>query len=140
MGYAETYQRSLADPEGFWREQAEQIPWVEPPTTILDQDDNGAWRWFRGGKLNSCYVALDQHVEAGRGDAVALIYDSPATGTIARYTFEELTDWTARVAGGLADLGVAKGDRVVIYMPMIPETVVTMLACARLGAIHSAHR
>jgi acyl-coenzyme A synthetase/AMP-(fatty) acid ligase len=137
MGYAETYQRSLADPEGFWREQADQIPWFEPPTTILDQDDNGAWRWFRGGKLNSCYVALDQHVAAGRGDAVALIYDSPATDTVARYTYAELKAWTARVAGGLAGLGVGKGDRVVIYMPMIPETVVTMLACARLGAIHS---
>jgi len=137
MGYAETYQASLTDPQGFWREQAEQIPWFSAPTTILDQDDNGAWRWFRGGKLNSCYVALDQHVAAGRGDAVALIYDSPATDTVQQFTFAELTEWTARVAGGLVALGVKKGDRVVVYMPMIPETVVTMLACARIGAVHS---
>lgn len=137
MGYAETYQASLTDPEAFWREQAEQIPWFQAPATILDQDENGAWRWFRGGQLNSCYVALDQHVAAGRGDAVALIYDSPATATVRKYTFAELTDWVARVAGGLAELGVEKGDRVVIYMPMIPETVVTMLACARIGAVHS---
>ena len=137
MGYTDTYQRALNDPEGFWAEQAADIPWFEPPTSILDQDENGAWRWFKGGKLNSCHVALDQHVEAGRGDAPALIYDSPATNTVRTYTFAQLRDWTARVAGGLASLGVAKGDRVVIYMPMIPETVVAMLACARLGAVHS---
>ena len=137
MGYAETYQRSLTDPQGFWQEQAQQIPWFEPPVTILDQDDNQAWRWFRGGKLNSCYVALDQHVAAGRGDTTALIYDSPATGTIQHYSYAQLTEWTARVAGGLSALGVVKGDRVVIYMPMIPETVVAMLACARIGAVHS---
>ena len=137
MGYTETYQASLADPESFWREQAAHIPWFEPPQVILDQDDNGAWRWFRGGKLNSCFVALDQHVQAGLGDGVALIYDSPATDQIRRYTFRELLDWTARAAGGLRDLGVEQGDRVVIYMPMIPETVVTMLACARIGAVHS---
>lgn len=137
MGYAETYQRSLTDPEGFWAEQAREIPWFEEPQAVLDQDENGAWRWFRGGKLNTCYVALDQHVAAGRGDATALIYDSPATGTVREYSYGELTDWTARVAGALAGLGVEKGDRVVIYMPMIPETVVAMLACARLGAVHS---
>jgi acyl-coenzyme A synthetase/AMP-(fatty) acid ligase len=137
MGYAEIYQHSLTDPEGFWREQAEQIPWFEKPTTILDQDANGAWRWYRGGKLNTCYVALDQHVAAGRGDSVALIYDSPATGAIEKYTYRQLTDWTAKVAGGRRDLGVSKGDRLIVYMPMIPETVVTMLACARIGAVHS---
>ena len=137
MGYAEIYQASLTDPEGFWGEQAEQIPWFEAPHSILDQDDNGAWRWFRGGKLNSCYVALDQHVAAGRGDAIALIYDSPVTDTVRKFSYQELTDWTARIAGGLRQLGVEKGDRVVIYMPMIPETVVTMLACARIGAVHS---
>ncbi|MEM7077781.1 MAG: propionyl-CoA synthetase [Pseudomonadota bacterium] len=137
MDYAELYNKSLNDPEGFWAEAAQNIPWVEFPPTILDQDANGAWRWFRGGKLNSCYVALDHHVHEGRGDQTALIYDSPATGQIQHFSFSELTDWTARVAGGLRDLGVEKGDRVVIYMPMIPETVVAMLACARLGAIHS---
>lgn len=137
MGYAEEYQRSLTDPEGFWLDQAELIPWVEKPTHGLDQDPNGAWRWFRGGKLNSCYVALDQHVEAGRGDQTALIYDSPATHSVRQYSYAELRDWTAQVAGALAQLGVEKGDRVVIYMPMVPETVVAMLACARLGAVHS---
>ncbi len=137
MGYAEEYQRSLSDPEGFWSAQAAAIPWFEAPTTVLDQDSNGAWRWFRGGKLNSCYVALDQHVAAGRGAQPALIYDSPATATKHTYSYDELLTWTARVAGALAGLGVTKGDRVVIYMPMIPETVVAMLACARLGAIHS---
>lgn len=137
MGYAELYQRSITDPEGFWLEQAENIPWVKKPTIGLSQDANGAWRWFEDGELNSCYVALDQHVAAGRGDQVALIYDSPATQTIQKYTFAELTEWTAKVAGGLASLGVGKGDRVVIYMPMVPETAVAMLACARLGAIHS---
>ena len=137
MSYAETYQHSLTDPEGFWATQAQLIPWFEPPETILDQDPNGAWRWFRGGKLNSCYVALDQHVAAGRGDATALIYDSPATDTVAHYSFAQLTAWTAQVAGALQRLGVGKGDRVVIYMPMIPETAVAMLACARIGAVHS---
>ncbi len=137
MGYADTYARSLADPEGFWRERAEEIDWFEFPPTILDQDDNGAWRWFRGGKLNTAWLALDRHVEAGRGDSTALIYDSPATGQVCRYTYAELTDWTARVAGALHGLGVGVGDRVIIYMPMVPEAVVAMLACARIGAVHS---
>ena len=137
MNYAETYQKSLTDPEGFWREQAALIPWFEAPEAILDQDETGLWRWFRGGKLNTAYIALDQHVLAGRGESLALIYDSPVTGVIQKYTYAELTQWTARVAGGLTDLGVGKGDRVVIYMPMIPETVVTMLACARIGAVHA---
>lgn len=137
MGYAELYQRSLTDPEGFWLEQAEKIPWLKKPTKALSQDENGAWRWFADGELNSAYIALDQHVAAGRGDQVALIYDSPATGQVQEFTFAQLTEWTASVAGGLRSLGVEKGDRVVIYMPMVPETVVAMLACARLGAIHS---
>lgn len=137
MGYAEEYQRSLADPDGFWLDQARLIPWVKAPTQGADQDPNGAWRWFRGGQLNSCYVALDQHVEAGRGEQTALIYDSPATSQVVNYSYAELLDWTSRVAGALANLGVGKGDRVVIYMPMVPETVVAMLACARLGAVHS---
>ncbi|MFT7651126.1 MAG: acyl-coenzyme A synthetase/AMP-(fatty) acid ligase [Limisphaerales bacterium] len=137
MGYAAEYQRSLTDPAGFWLDQAQQIPWIEPPTQALDQDENGAWRWFRGGKLNTAYVALDQHVLAGRGEQTALIYDSPATGVVEKYSYQELLDWTAKVAGALAGLGVEKGDRVVIYMPMVPETAVAMLACARLGAVHS---
>ena len=137
MSYAHEYQRSLADPEGFWREQAQALPWFDFPDTILDRDPRGNWRWFHGGKTNSCWLALDRHVEDGRGAQTALIYDSPATGQIRKYTFSELTDRVARVAGGLADLGVGKGDRVIVYMPMIPEAAVAMLACARLGAIHS---
>ena len=135
--YAEEYQRSLDDPEGFWADRAAEIDWFEFPTTILDQDGNGAWRWYRGGKLNTAWLALDRHVEAGRGDQTALIYDSPVTGVCAKYTFEELTNWVATVAGGLAALGVGKGDRVIVYMPMVPEAVVAMLACARIGAVHS---
>ena len=137
MSYAREYQRALDDPEGFWAEQAELIPWTTKPENILSKDGNGVWRWFADGVLNSCYIALDQHVAAGRGDQVALIYDSPATGRVERYTYRELTDWTARVAGALVSLGVGRGDRVVIYMPMIPHTVVGMLACARIGAVHS---
>ena len=135
--YADAFNRSLADPERFWRERAREIEWFAFPDTILDQDENGAWRWFRGGKLNTAWLALDRHVAAGHGDATALIYDSPATGKTRRFTYRELLDITARLAGGLADLGVAKGDRVLIYMPMVPEAVAAMLACARLGAVHS---
>ena len=135
--YADAFNRSLEDPERFWRERAREIEWFAFPDTILDQDENGAWRWFRGGKLNTAWLALDRHVAAGRGDATALIYDSPATGKTRRFTYRELLDITARLAGGLADLGVAKGDRVLIYMPMVPEAVAAMLACARLGAVHS---
>jgi acyl-coenzyme A synthetase/AMP-(fatty) acid ligase len=137
MNYASEYRRSIDDPEGFWREKARDIAWFEFPKTILDQDPNGASRWFRGGKLNTCWLALDHHIERGRGDQTALIYDSPVTGTVRRYTFSELRDWAARVAGGLSALGVNKGDRVIIYMPMVPEAAVAMLACARIGAVHS---
>jgi propionyl-CoA synthetase len=137
MGYEQVYRSSLEDREDFWREQARDVPWYEFPSTILDRDDNGAWRWFRGGKLNTCFAALDHHVAEGRGDQAALIYDSPAAGACRSYSYADLLDWTSRVAGGLRDLGVGRGDRVVIYMPMVPETVVAMLACARLGAIHS---
>jgi len=137
MSHRSELERSLSDPHGFWREQAEALPWFEPPATVLDQDPNGAWRWFRGGRTNSAWLALDRHVDGGRGDQIALIYDSPATGQVLRYTFRELTDWVARVAGALRRMGVAKGDRVVIYMPMVPEAAVAMLACARIGAVHS---
>jgi acyl-coenzyme A synthetase/AMP-(fatty) acid ligase len=135
--YAQVYQRSLTEPEAFWAEQAEEIPWIKTPTKVLDKDQNDVWRWFADGELNSCYVALDHHVEQGRGEQTALIYDSPVTNTVAHYTYSEMRDWTARVAGGLQDLGVTKGDVVIIYMPMVPETAVAMLACARIGAIHS---
>ena len=135
--YAAVGQRAAEDPEGFWREQAERIEWFEFPDTILSKDQNGADRWYAGGKLNTAWLALDRHVEAGRGDEIALIYDSPATDTYTRYTYGELTEWVAKVAGSLVALGVGKGDRVVIYMPMVPETAVAMLACARIGAVHS---
>ena len=137
MSYITEYERSLADPEGFWRDRAAELPWLEFPSTVLDRDGKGAWRWYHGGLTNTCWLALDRHVEEGRGDATALIYDSPVTGQIVRFTFAELQRRTARVAGGLAALGVAKGDRVVIYMPMVPEAVIAMLACARIGAVHS---
>jgi acyl-coenzyme A synthetase/AMP-(fatty) acid ligase len=137
MSYATEYQRSLTDPEGFWSEQAQALPWFEAPKKILSQDENGVWRWFAGGRMNTCYLALDRHVEAGRGDQVALIYDSPVTGKVEKFTYQALTDQVALTAGALAGLGVGKGDRVIVYMPMVPEAAVAMLACARLGAIHS---
>ena len=137
MSYHELYQRSVNDPEGFWREQAEALPWFQPPRQILGKDDSGHHRWFSGGQLNISHLALDRHVDDGRGDQTAIIHDSPATGTQTRYTFRELRDLVARFAGGLRELGVGKGDRVVIYMPMMPEAVIAMLACVRLGAIHS---
>jgi len=137
LSHADLYEQARSQPEAFWLERAREIEWFKFPDTILDQDDNGAWRWFRGGRLNSCYLALDRHVAAGRGDAVALIYDSPVTGQVLRFTFAQMTEWTARVAGALRDLGVEKGDRVIIYMPMVPEAVIAMLACARIGAVHS---
>jgi propionyl-CoA synthetase len=137
MSYAAEYERALLDPEGFWREQAMALPWLRAPDTVLDQDPNGAWRWFRGGRTNTAWLALDRHVTAGRGDRAALIYDSPVTGQVRRYSYAELSDRVARIAGGLVALGVGKGDRVIIYMPMVPEAVMAMLACARIGAVHS---
>ncbi len=135
--YQEMYRRSCEQPEAFWREQAARLDWFEPPETILHQDDNGFYRWFRGGRLNISHLALDHHVDNGRGDQTAMIYDSPVTGTQQRYSYTELRDAVARTAGMLRQQGIEYGDRVVIYMPMIPQAVMAMLACARLGAIHS---
>ncbi|HQV32108.1 MAG TPA: AMP-binding protein, partial [Calditrichia bacterium] len=137
MSYQAEYERSIKDPEGFWRDQAKQIHWDQFPETILSQDERGFYRWFKGGKLNTAYLALDYHVENGRADQTALIYDSPVTNTKKTYTFRELRDEVARFAGVLKNVGVGKGDRVVIYMPMVPEAAIAMLATARLGAIHS---
>ena len=137
MNYQELYNTSLENPEQFWETQAQNIDWFEPPKTILSKDENGFSRWYAGGKLNTSYLALDYHVANGRADQTALIYDSPVTDTIKKYTFRELRDEVARFAGVLKNQGVVTGDTVVIYMPMIPEAVIAMLACARLGAVHS---
>lgn len=135
--YAAEYARSLTDPAGFWQEQATAIPWVQFPTQILSTDDEGLTRWYADGVMNTCYAAIDYHVEQGRGDQVALIYDSPVTSTIRRFTYRDLQTEVARLAGVLCNLGVGYGDTVVIYMPMVPEAAFAMLACARLGAVHS---
>jgi propionyl-CoA synthetase len=133
----ETYRRSLAEPEAFWAGAAAAIDWDEPWTHVLDDSRVPFYRWFSGGRMNTCYNALDRHVERGRADQPALIYDSPVTDTVATFTYGELRDAVALFAGALAAQGVTRGDRVVIYMPMVPEAVIAMLACARLGAIHS---
>ena len=135
--YEDSYRRSLTDPEGFWLDAAEAISWTKPPTRALDDSAAPLYRWFPDGELNTSYNALDRHVEAGHGDRTALIYDSPMTGTTRSYTYAELTHQVAVFAGALKSLGVGAGDRVIVYLPMVPEAVVTMLACARLGAIHS---
>jgi len=135
--YITEYQWAREDPNSFWETQSQAIDWFESPKTILQTDDNGIERWFPDGVMNTCWLALDYHCENGRGDKVALIYDSPVTGTQSSYTYNKLRDQVAKVAGMLATQGVTKGDRVVIYMPMIPEAAMAMLACARLGAVHS---
>jgi propionyl-CoA synthetase len=135
--YAEAYRRSLADPAGFWGEAAAAIDWEKRWDTVLDDSNPPFYLWFRGGKLNTCWNALDRHVDAGRGEQAALIYDSPVTGQIRSFSYRALRDRVALLAGALKGLGVAKGDRVLIYMPMVPEAAMAMLACARLGAIHS---
>src|SRR5262249_39440026 len=135
--YRDAYERSITDPEGFWGPAATAVDWSQPPSRVLDRTREPFFRWFPGGELNTCHNALDRHVDAGRGDQPALIYDSPVTNTVKVFSYAELRDLTARFAGALAGLGVGRGDRVLIYMPMVPETVVAMLACARLGAIHS---
>lgn len=135
--YDEVYRRSLDDPEGFWLEAARAIDWDEPPARALDDTGAPFYRWFPGGRLNTCHNALDRHVDAGHGDRTALVYDSPVTGTRRTYSYASLRDEVARFAGVLAGLGVGRGDTVVVYMPMVPEAAIAMLACARLGAVHS---
>ncbi len=135
--YLKAYQESIKDPERFWGKAAEQVQWYRKYTKVLDASNKPLYRWFSGGELNTCYNAVDYHVESGRADQVAIIYDSPVTGTVRKITYRELLNQVARFAGVLKSHGVAKGDRVVIYMPMIPESIVAMLACARIGAIHS---
>lgn len=136
--YDEAYRRSMEDPEGFWGEIAEDVRWIKKWDKVLDDTNKPFYRWFTGGELNTCYNALDRHVEEGRADQAALIYDSPVTGnTVKTFTYRELRDEVAKFAGVLAAHGVGKGDRVIIYMPMVPEAAIAMLACARIGAVHS---
>ncbi|GGK62350.1 propionyl-CoA synthetase [Ornithinimicrobium pekingense] len=137
QSYRDTVAASIADPAGFWGEAAGLVDWITPPRQVLDDSDPPFYRWFPDGRLNVCFNALDRHVVHGRADQTALVYDSPVTGTQRSYTYAQLLDLVARFGGVLRDLGVGKGDRVVIYMPMIPEAVVAMLACARIGAVHS---
>lgn len=134
--YDAIYRGSLEDPEGFWLDAAAAIDWETPPTVACDASDEPFFRWFPGGRLNTCFNALDRHVLAGRGDQAALIYDSPPAGIVRTYTYAELLDRVAAFAGALRELGVERGDRVVVYMPSIPEAIIAMLACARLGAVH----
>jgi propionyl-CoA synthetase len=136
-GYADAFRRSLADPDGFWGEAAEAIDWYQRPTAVLDASGAPFYRWFTGGVLNTCFNAVDRHVRDGRGDQPALIYDSPVTSNSRTITYRQLLAEVARFAGVLRGLGTGAGDRVVIYLPMIPEAVVAMLACARIGAVHS---
>jgi propionyl-CoA synthetase len=135
--FDEVFQRSVDNPEEFWAEAAKNITWYKECDKVLDDSNPPFYKWFAGGKMNTCYNAVDRHVENGRADQTAIIYDSPVTNTITKITYKELQTRVAAFAGGLASLGVVKGDTVVIYMPMIPEAAVAMLACARLGAVHS---
>ena len=135
--YAQEFDRSLSDPEAFWGDAAKNIDWYQAPSVVLDASSPPFYRWFADGTLNTCFNALDRHVRDGRGNQAALIYDSPVTGRQRTYTYTELRDEVARFAGVLRGLGVAKGDRVIVYLPMIPEAAIAMLACARIGAVHS---
>jgi propionyl-CoA synthetase len=135
--YRDAFRRSIEDPEGFWGEAAAALRWRKKWTRVLDRTDPAHPRWFEGGEINTCENALDRHVDEGRGKELALIWDSAVTGQTQRLTYGELLEATARFAGALARLGVGKGDRVIIYMPMVPQAIVAMLACARLGAVHS---
>jgi propionyl-CoA synthetase len=136
--YQQAFTRSINDPEGFWGKAAEEISWYKKWDKVLDDSNKPFYRWFTGGVVNTCYNAVDRHVEGGRGDQVAVIYDSPVTGnTVRTYTYRELQNEVSKFAGVLAAQGVGRGDRVIIYMPMVPEALIAMLSCARLGAVHS---
>ena len=135
-GYQEVYDGWKKDPEGFWREAAKGVAWSKPADQIYASVD-GLDRWFVGAECNTCYNCVDRHVEAGRGEQAAVIYDSPITGKMKSYTYNQLQDEVAALGTVLQDVGVEKGDRVIVYMPMVPEAVFAMLACARIGAVHS---
>lgn len=137
MTYQHSYAHSIADPAAFWAAQANHLAWYRKPALTLQENPDGTHRWFADGRLNSCYLALDHQIEQGRGEQTALIYDSPVTGTQQRLSYNQLRDEVARLAGLLRQLGVGKGDGVIIYMPMVPQAAMAMLACARIGAVHS---
>src|SRR6476619_711534 len=135
--YQDLHARSLADPEGFWAEAAREVDWIEPAKKIFDPSLGAYGRWFAGGVVNTCYNALDRHVAGGRADQVALIHDSPLTNSISKFTYAEMLKEVQTLAAVMQDFGVGKGDRVILYMPLVPEAVFAMLACARIGAVHS---
>src|SRR5207237_8064764 len=135
--YRDAYRRAHEDPEGFWSERAEALHWERRWDRVLDASRAPFYRWFTGGRINTCYNALDRHVEQGRGEQAALIYDSPVTGAGGRLTYRGLRERVARFAGALAGPGVGRGERVVIYMPMVPAAGVAVLAWPRIGAVHS---
>jgi len=137
QNYREIYRQSITNPDEFWAKAAEEIIWYKKYSAVLDDSNKPFYRWFSGGELNTCYNALDYHVENGYADKTAVIYDSPVTGSIREITYRELLEQVSKLAGSLSAKGIIKGDRIIIYMPMIPEAVIAMLACARIGAIHS---
>lgn len=137
MNYSELYSQSIHQPEAFWAAQSEAIDWYNKPGIILSKDENGYPQWFKDGELNVCYLALDKHIQDGFGEQIAIIYDSPVTQTVKKFTFNEVKTEVAKLAGGLISLGLKKGDTAVIYMPMIPQAAFAMLACARIGVTHS---
>ena len=137
MNYSDFYQKSITSPEEFWSKQSNEIEWFQKPETILSKDNNGYPLWFADGELNICYLAIDKHIQDGFGDQTAIIYDSPVTQTIKKYSYNEVKSEVAKLAGGLLSLGLKKGNTVVIYMPMIPQAAFAMLACARIGVTHS---
>ena len=135
--YQLIYQQSIDDPDGFWAAAADQLHWYKKWDRVIDMQAKPVPRWFEGGEINTCYNAVDRHVESGLGDQTAIIYDSPITNQQTKISYAELLDQVSRFAGVLKKHGAGKGDRVIIYMPMIPEAAIAMLACARIGAIHS---
>src|SRR5580658_4922033 len=135
--YHDVHARSLADPEGFWREAAREIDWIEPASKIFDPSLGLYGRWFAGAVVNTCYNALDRHVAGGRADQLALIHDSPLAGSVTKLTYAEMLHEVQTLGAVMQDFGVGKGDRVILYMPMVPQAMIAMLACARIGAVHS---
>jgi propionyl-CoA synthetase len=137
MNYADFYKKSIENPEDFWQKQADEIDWFRKPSIVLSKNELGYPQWFEDGELNACYLAIDKHIEDGYGDSVAIIYDSPVTQTVKKYTYNEIKSEVAKLAGGLLSLGLKKGDTAIVYMPMIPQALFSMLACARIGVTHS---